>query len=138
MIDFTRKACIYFLSGLMGGLPLLAVAQSTTITFRIEKRYINIPVENKASRQRVVFDVDGIDSTASVIRVATAKPDYWVYRDVSALKGRQITLRFADRVEGISRIYQDDKFPGHALQPADVVSAGAQPEDDFRRRSTFL
>jgi fructan beta-fructosidase len=112
MIDFTRKACIYFLCGLMGGLPLLAVAQSTTITFRIEKRYINIPVESKANRQRVVFDVDGIDSTASVIRVATAKPDYWVYRDVSALKGRQITLRFADRVEGISRIYQDDKFPG--------------------------
>ena len=85
MVEFTRKACIYFLFCLIGGLPLLASAQSTSVSFRIEKRYLNIPVEARANRQRVVFDVDGIDSTAAVIRVATSTPDYWVYRDVSAL-----------------------------------------------------
>ena len=106
------KHHIYFIGCLIGVLPLLAVGQSNTITFRIEKRYINIPVETRANRQRVVFDVDGIDTTAAVIRVATSTPDYWVYRDVSALKGRTITLRFAHWVEGISRIHQDDKFPG--------------------------
>jgi fructan beta-fructosidase len=106
------RICIYVFLYLIGIAPFGANAQSTAITFRIDKRYINIPVENKANRQRVVFDVAGGDSTTAVIRVATGTPDYWVYRDVSALKGKNITLRFSTPAEGISRIFQDDRFPG--------------------------
>jgi fructan beta-fructosidase len=94
--------------------PALLQAQPypTTLDFRIDSRYVNIPVESKAPRQRVVFDAGEGDSTVAVIRIAQGQPDYWVFRDVSALRGRTLTMRFASPASGIARIHQADRFPG--------------------------
>ena len=83
-----------------------------TLTLRIEKRYLNIPVQEKTARQRVVFDVGGGDSTVAMISVAEGKPDYWVFRDVTYLKGREMAIRFTRDVAGVASIHQDDRFPG--------------------------
>ena len=111
-MKFRHLSCVALFLTLIPGLSGILSAQSTSLSFRIEKRYINIPVEAKSARQRVVFDLGNGDSTAAVIRVATSKPDYWVWRDMSNLMGRTITIRFSEQVGGISRIHQDDKFPG--------------------------
>jgi fructan beta-fructosidase len=99
---------------LVATVPILLPAQtpSPSLTLRIDKRYLNIPVESKVARQRVVFDAGHGDSTAAVIRIAEGRPDYWVYRDVSRLQGKTLTLRFARRVPGMEMIHQADRFPG--------------------------
>ncbi len=80
--------------------------------YLIEKKYLNIPVEQKQDRQRVVIREGVSDSTYDVIRIAEGKPDYWVFRDVSALKGKILKLAFSRKVSGIDLIHQDDHFPG--------------------------
>jgi len=92
--------------------PSGLAAQSTSLTFRIEQRYLNIPVESKVDRQRVVFDAGNGDSTAAVIRIAQGKPDYWVYHELTHLKGKTLTLRFSKPAAGIGQIHQADRFPG--------------------------
>jgi fructan beta-fructosidase len=95
-------------------IPSLLPAQQSapSLTLRIEKRYLNLPVESKVDRQRVVFDAGDGDSTAAVIRIAQGKPDYWVYRDLTHLKGQTLTLRFTKPAAGIGQIHQADRFPG--------------------------
>jgi fructan beta-fructosidase len=80
--------------------------------FLVEKQYLNFPVNMQQERQRVKF-VSGNDTlTYSVIRITDSKPDYWVFKDVSALKGKKLKLVFSKQVIGIEEIYQSDTFAG--------------------------
>jgi fructan beta-fructosidase len=68
--------------------------------FRIEKQYLNFPIEMKQDRQKVHFLMDRDTLTFSVIRIADKEPDYWVFKDVSAYKGKNIKLVFSENVRG--------------------------------------
>lgn len=83
-----------------------------SLRFHVTQQYLNIPVQTSAPRQRVVFDAGGGDSTAASIRIAQGRPDYWVFRDLSQWKGRDITLRFGMEATGIRQIHIADSFPG--------------------------
>lgn len=87
-------------------------AQTIVREFAIQKNYLNFPIELKVDRQKIVF-LEGIDTlTYSVVRVASGKPDYWVFKDVRALKGKTLKLLFSSKVAGIDQIYQSDSFEG--------------------------
>ena len=83
-----------------------------TRTFKVEKKYLNIPVQESVDRQGVVFDMGNGDSTRAVIRIAEGKPDYWVFRDLSGLQGKMLTIRFSRNVAGVQQIFQGDQFIG--------------------------
>jgi len=86
--------------------------QNITKEFLIEKQYLNFPVSMEQERQRVEF-VSGNDTiTYSVIKIADSIRDYWVFKDVSASKGRKLKLIFGRKVKGIEDIYQSDTFAG--------------------------
>lgn len=87
-------------------------SQSITKEFRIEKQYLNIPVDMKQGRQKVHFILDQDTLTYSVIRIADGEPDYWVFKDVSAYKGKKLTLTFTEKVAGLEKMYQSDRFAG--------------------------
>jgi len=80
--------------------------------FNIEKQYLNIPVDMQQDRQKVNFLLDRDTLTYAVIRLADGEADYWVFKDVSAYKGKRLTLSFSEDVAGIEKIYQSDKFAG--------------------------
>jgi fructan beta-fructosidase len=80
--------------------------------FLIENQYLNFPVGMKQERQMVKFVSDTDTLTYSVIRVADSNPDYWVFKDVSSLKGRKLKVVFSKQVKGIEEIYQSDTFTG--------------------------
>ncbi len=88
------------------------LGQGVTKEFRIEKRYLNIPVDMQQDRQRIHLIVGRDTVTHSVVRIADGAPDYWVFKDVSAWKGKKMTLSFARNVQGIETIYQSDRFAG--------------------------
>jgi fructan beta-fructosidase len=88
------------------------IGQSIIKELLIEKQYLNFPVSMKQERQRVKF-VSGKDTlTYSVIRIADSRPDYWVFKDVSLLKGKKLKIIFSKQVDGIEKVYQSDIFAG--------------------------
>lgn len=100
-----------FLLGFMV-ISLISAAQMTVKEFNIESHYLNIPVSMEQERQMVKF-VEGADTvTYSVIRISDGEPDYWVFKDVSAWKGKTLKMVFSRHVKGLDKIYQSDRFAG--------------------------
>ena len=91
-------------------MPLFS--QSLERSFQIKNKYINIPIDHAEQRQRVHFTLDGDVITLNDIRIANQNIDYWVFLDVSNFKGKKLTFNFSEKVSGIDKIYQSNKFVG--------------------------
>ncbi|HEX8607547.1 MAG TPA: GH32 C-terminal domain-containing protein [Pedobacter sp.] len=86
-------------------------AISAELTIKINKRYLNLPVSQKQDQGTMKFDVAGKSERSFKIRLA-ADPEYWVFTDVSALKGKTIRVTYDGKAEGLAKIYQDDQING--------------------------
>ncbi len=82
------------------------------IMVKISKRYLNLPVSSKVDRAEMTFMVDGKPERKFDIRLAVSDPDYWVFCDVSTLKGKTLTIRYPGNKQGLGLIYQDDRIAG--------------------------
>lgn len=82
------------------------------IKIKIDKRYLNIPVSHKEDRHKMTFEVKGQPALSVVIRLAPDEADYWVFKDVSNLKGKTLTISYEGNEKGLSNIYQDDNIKG--------------------------
>lgn len=102
-----RKVIIIILATL----GLKANAQNVK-TYRIEKNYLNIPIQSSVKRQRINFKIDGKQHTYNDIELANNKIDYWTFVDVSRYKGKKFSLEFSEQVEGVEKIFQSDRFVG--------------------------
>ena len=56
------------------------------------------------------FTIDGKEERSFVIRLASGKPDYWVFCDMDAYKGKKLTISYDG--EGLQQIYQDSQIAG--------------------------
>ncbi|MDR3260948.1 MAG: glycoside hydrolase family 32 protein, partial [Tannerella sp.] len=80
---------------------------------RITKRYLNLPVSHKVERQVMTFEVGGRVERSFRIRLAAqGEADYWVFCDVSALKGKTLKISYPADDSALKRIYQDDFIAG--------------------------
>lgn len=86
--------------------------QGQSIPITITKRYLNLPVAQGESRGTMEFKVKDRKERSFKIRLASGKPDYWVFCDVSALKGQTITISYDGKKDGLEKIYQDDAIAG--------------------------
>ena len=102
-----KKLIIIALLMLIG---IQGFSQSLEKSFKVENKYINIPIEQEQASQRVNFKVDGEVYTFNDIRIAKNSVDYWTFIDVSKYMGREFTLEFTEDVPGIEKIYQSDQF----------------------------
>jgi fructan beta-fructosidase len=102
------KKCIVNLCCLCAVLPQLIAGD---ITLKITKTYLNLPVSQQTDRGRMIFTVDGKQERTFVIRLA-ANPEYWVFCDMTALRGKTITIRYDGDPTGMSKIYQADTIEG--------------------------
>ena len=100
------------ITSLMIVLSINLAGQTITKEFTIEKKYLNIPIAMQQNRQKVHFLLDKDTLTYSVLRIADKEPDYWVFKDVSAYKGKKLILTFTDKISGLDKIYQSDRFAG--------------------------
>ncbi|MDO5570433.1 MAG: DUF4980 domain-containing protein [Bacteroidales bacterium] len=83
------------------------------LNMRITKKYLNIPVSHKAERRKMLFDVDDKTIDRFVIRLTNDNPDYWVFYDVSALKGKKLNITFDG--SGLNNIVQSDSIFGESM-----------------------
>ncbi len=102
-----------------GSLPSLE-AQNTDVATEtrtqklvLTKRYLNLPVQNGAPRQKMSLTVRGELVRMFEIELAVGKPDIWVFIDVNRFQGKEAVLR-AEQVPvgsaGFDMIYHDDNI----------------------------
>ena len=87
-------------------------SQAEGISVKITKRYLNFPVTSKVERAVMTFTVGGSVERKFDIRLTDAEPEYWVFCDVSALKGKTLTINYQGNQQGLKLIYQDDHIAG--------------------------
>ncbi|HWK58874.1 MAG TPA: glycoside hydrolase family 32 protein [Parapedobacter sp.] len=92
----------------MAGLRVLA----NEIEINIHSRYLNFPISHQEERSTMTFEVEGKPDLSVVIRLAPGEADYWVFRDVSDLIGKTITISYDGNVKALSKIYQADAIAG--------------------------
>lgn len=83
--------------------------------FKIEKRYLNIPIKEGAPNRRVTLLVDGRAAVRNGIGLANAAPDWWAFLDVTAWRGKTVTLQVDKLPEdstALSSIEQSDSIKG--------------------------
>ncbi len=61
--------------------------------FRIDKRYLHIPIKNGAPKRKVTTLVDGRVEVKNEIELANGTPDWWAFMEVGAWRGKTVTLR---------------------------------------------
>jgi fructan beta-fructosidase len=86
--------------------------QAQNLSLKITKRYLNLPVSHADNRGIMQFQTGGKQERSFKIRLASGKPDYWVFCDMDQLKGQTISIDYDGKSDGLSKIYQDDKFAG--------------------------
>lgn len=86
----------------------------TQRVFKINKQYLNIPIQESLDRQRVDFFVGEDKLTYYDIRLADTGIIYWTFLDVSAYKGKKIKLVFSKEAAGVKQIFQSDTIVGEA------------------------
>jgi sucrose-6-phosphate hydrolase SacC (GH32 family) len=90
----------------------IGFAKKTEKNFLITKKYLNYPIEMRAKKVMVDFMIEGEKVNYTTIRLAEGKPEYWVFTDVSAFIGKELTLVFDKKVKSIDEIFQSDSFKG--------------------------
>jgi sucrose-6-phosphate hydrolase SacC (GH32 family) len=86
---------------------LSVVAQSAELSFKVKCKYLNLPISQEVERRRLTFQAKGVDDLSVVARLS-AEPDYWVFKDVSAYKGKMLTLTYEGSGEALKLVYQAD------------------------------
>ncbi len=82
--------------------------------FKVESRYLNIPIKNGAPKRVVTMLVDGRVEVKNDIELANDSPDWWAFVDVSAWRGKTITLQ-VDKLP-------DDSKALSAIEPSDAIN----------------
>jgi fructan beta-fructosidase len=85
---------------------------SHELSISISKHYLNLPVSASTDRAKIRFQAEGVPDLEMVIRLAPAKPDYWVFLDVSRYNGKDLKISYQGPSAGLGAIYQDDKIAG--------------------------
>ena len=83
-------------------------------TLTVRQRYLNIPVSHAMGRAPLSMQPEGGSVLNVEVRIAEGKPDYWVFKDLSAWQGRRLTLRYNGTQEALDKVFQADTIVGQA------------------------
>ena len=109
------------------------MASAQERSFKVKSRYLNLPVSQQEARQKLSFRAKGVDDLDVVARLS-AHPDYWVFKDLSAYKGKTLTITFEGAEEALALVYQSD-----TIQDADrMYRERNRPQFHFTSRRGWL
>lgn len=83
--------------------------------FKIEQRYLHLPIKNGAPKRKVTTLVEGRVEVKNEIELADSEPDWWAFMDVSVWRGKTVTLqvdKLSEDSTALSSIEQNDSIPG--------------------------
>jgi fructan beta-fructosidase len=103
----------------------------------IEHRYLHLPVKTGARKQRMRFDVDGRTVREFEIELAEGEPDFHVFSDVSAWRGKALSIQ-VDRLPADSRALAAIKASNEAPGNAESYRESRRPQFHFTSRRGWL
>ena len=112
---------------------LRAAASHSRCELIIDKRFLNLPVRNKAPKQRVKLLVDGQVAREFEIELADGKPDFWVFLDLTPFQGKRAVIQSDTLPEGstvLSAIEQSDEIK----DAKDLYHEALRPQFHFSSR----
>ena len=86
---------------------VVGFAQAAELSFKVKYKYLNLPISQEVERCRLTFQAKGVDDLSVVARLTT-EPEYWVFKDLSAYKGKTLTITFDGDEEALAQVYQAD------------------------------
>lgn len=91
-----------------------AAGQDASVSrkIKIEKKYLNLPVQMSQERAEMNFNIGNDNVRKFVIRLGDGEPDYWVFSDVAAYKGKELAISYPRSASGFDEIYQSDTWAG--------------------------
>ncbi|RYD43039.1 MAG: 2,6-beta-D-fructofuranosidase, partial [Verrucomicrobiaceae bacterium] len=99
-------------------------------SFAATTRYLNIPIKNGAPKRVVTLLVDGKVIVRNDMELADGPPDWWAPMDVSAWKGKKLTLR-------VDKLHEDSKALA-AIDPSnEIKNADNLYEESLRGQFHF-
>ena len=109
------KRLILLAVAVMGAIASQAqqAQQAQQVSLKAKCDYLNIPISHRQARERMTLMVDGKPERTFNIRIADGEPDYWVFCDIREFKGKQLSLSYPHKAEGLDRIFQADEIVGH-------------------------
>lgn len=95
--------------------PSSDIIVNYTMNFKVDKKYILIPIEEKAPELRVSISVDGVPTSSAYnfIRFAQTKVDYYVPIDVEQYKGKNVEIcldQVKEEYLGLKEVNQSDEY----------------------------
>jgi fructan beta-fructosidase len=94
----------------------MEVIKNATREFKLEKKYLNLPVASKGIESVVSLLVDGKVVREFFIYLANDEPELWTYLEIDDFKGKEGVIRIdqlnANRRQGFDAIFQANTFPG--------------------------
>lgn len=82
-------------------------SQAAELSFKVKCKYLNLPISHEVERHRLTFQAKGVDDLSVVVRLSD-DPEYWVFKDITAYKGKTLTLTYDGPEEALAQIYQSD------------------------------
>lgn len=82
------------------------------IEIKVNKKYLNLPVSHNEDRAKMTFKAEGQPDLSVVIRLAPGEADYWVFKDLSHLKGKTLTITYDGNIQGLNNLFQDNEIVG--------------------------
>jgi len=86
---------------------------ASEVTLKINKKYLNFPISQKQERKKMNFVPEGNDPWSVVVRLAANDAEYWVFYDVSHLKGKTLKINYEGDEKALNQIYQSDEIRGN-------------------------
>ncbi len=92
------------------------VPTEKTRDFLLRKKYLNFPVKTGAKKRLIHLIIDNKIIREFDIELAPKEPDFWVFLDIGAFKGKKAALRI-DKYDpagtkGFDSVYQADTYIG--------------------------
>ena len=112
---------------------VVGFAQAAELSFKVKCKYLNLPISHQVERRRLTFQAKGVDDLSVVARLST-DPDYWVFKDLTAYKGKTLTLIFDGEEEALKLAYQSDSIRGGDK----MYSERNRPQFHFTSRRGWL
>ena len=78
----------------------------------LQKRYLNVPVNNRAPGRSMSLTVDDALLGNFSIPLAEREPDWWAFFDVARFKGRKLAINMTPAPKDWKIISQDDVMLG--------------------------
>jgi sucrose-6-phosphate hydrolase SacC (GH32 family) len=105
--------------------------------FKIEQRYLHLPIKNGAPKRKVTTLIGGRVEVRNDIELADDEPDWWAFMDVSAWRGQTVTLqvdKLAEDSKALSAIEQSDSIKGGE----NLYREALRPQFHFSSRRGWL